>query len=493
LFFPGQVAVAFFSALMMLYAGSLTFLNMFQGIPALYAKYIMGQEVFAPFKFVSDAIIGEYTTPVINSVVTQHWGAMAFALMMAVVYLYFRLLQDTDTTDMLRRAAAFFVGGFLFALLAIVSEPYFAVLCTVLFLFPLISFFFQKDWIKTKKVFATSFFLLLVALLGAFFQGGLLRSAVTQQLHLSSDTDAYDSVLSISNQNELNNHSNFFKIGTPWLLNDGKPVYNPRFLAEFALLLAMLVPIMVFLFKRRFQLALFLTILLLLLFLIPLFVDSDFPDLVGQLGRFFLPIPLFGGLTIGLVLAILYQRAQKPRLKGVLLFLALILMAQGLWTHFFWLAFGDPPVTWNPNAVYFAQAGTREADAYSWIKKNTTIKDLFLIIRDTYTDCGASSVPNCLFILNTGRMAPIFVLDTVEGIDGDSNAKTSLPGKVALFSEVRKSCDPDIVRKLNYNYLYTDERWSKGMEEKCLKNNKLNLVFQTSEGKKSIRIYKIEK
>ena len=485
LFFQGQFFVAFFSSVLMMYAGSLVFLNIFSGISTVYQRFILGRNIVAPFKFVTDAITGEYTAPVINSVVGLHWGAMAFALTLAVVYLYFFLLQRENSRHTI---TAFFASGCIFALLALVSEPYFAVLCIVIFLFPFALFFFKRDWPNAKKVFISSFILLAIALPAAFFQGGLLRSVVVQQLNLSSGERAYDSILYTSSTTRISTHS--FKVGTPWLLYNGKPVYDPRFLAEFILLLTVLVPSLIFLFKQRFQLALFLTGLLVLLFFIPLFVDSNSPDLATQMVKFFSPIPLFGGLVAGLYLTMLYQRARRSLLKGALLFLTLILMAQGFWTHVVWLTFGDPPGgTLNPNAHYFAQVGTPESAAYAWIKKNTTIHDLFLIIKDTYSDCGAYGAPNCLFVLNTGRMAPTFAIESNTDI---ALGKTSSQDKAVLFSEVNKNCDPDILQELHYRYLYVDDQWSKGVEATCSKNNELDLVFQVREDKKFVRIYKIK-
>ena len=486
LFFPGQFFVAFFSSISMMYAGSLVFFNIFSGIPELYQKFILGQNIPAPFKFVSDAIVGEYTTPVINSVVNMHWGAMALALMLAIVYLYFSLLQRENRNHFI---AAFFAGGFLLALLALVSEPYFAVLCIIIFIFPFLSFF-KRDLMNVKKVFITSFVLLAIALPTAFFQGGLLRSAVVQQLGLSSDKDAYDSTFYTSSTTSISTHS--FKVSMPWLLYDDKPVYSPRFLAEFILLLAILVPALIYLFKQRFQLALFLTGLLLLFFFIPLFVDSDLPELAVQLVKFFNPVPLFGGLAVGLFLATRYLRTHKPLLKGVLLSLAFVIIAQGIWTHAVWLAFGNPPaLTWSsPNAKLFAQVGTPEAVAYTWIKKNTAADDLFLIIKDDHFDCGVYGAPNCLFVFNTGRMAPTFKLE--------SDTNTTVAGvpsqdKFALFSEAGKNCDSGTLRELRYNYLYVDDQWSEGMEAMCIKKNELDLVFQIREGEKFIRIYEIKR
>ena len=485
LFFPGQFFVAFFSSISMMYAGSLVFFNIFSGISGLYQKFILGQNIQAPFKFVSDAIVGEYTTPVINSVVNMHWGAMALALTLAIVYLYFFLLQRENKSHFI---AAFLAGGFLLALLAIVSEPYFVVLCIIIFIFPFFSFF-KGDSVNVKKVFVTSFVILAIALPIAFFQGGLLRSAVIQQFHPSSDERAYDSILYTSSTTSISTHS--FKVGTPWLLYDDKPVYDSRFLAEFILLLAVIVPALIFLFKQRLELALFLTGLVLLFFFIPLFVASDLPDLAVQLVKFFNPVPLFGGLAVGLFLATRYLRTHKPLLKGILLFLAFVLMAQGIWTHTVWSVFGNPPgLTWSsPNAKFFAQVDTPEAAAYAWIKKNTTIHDLFLIIKDTHADCGAYGAPNCLFIFNTGRMAPTYKIE--------SDTNTTVAGvpaqdKFALFSEASKNCDAGILRELHYHYLYVDEEWREGMEAMCIKKNELDLVFQVREGEKFIRIYKIK-
>ncbi|MBI2065513.1 MAG: hypothetical protein HYT68_00370 [Candidatus Zambryskibacteria bacterium] len=483
LFFPGQFFVAFFSSVSMMYAGSLVFFNTFSGIPVL-SRLILGQSISAPFKFVSDAIIGIYTTPVINSVVNMHWGAMALALTLAVTYLYFYLLNGEKEG---RRMTAFFAVGFIFALLALVSEPYFVVLSVVIFLFPFVSIF-KKDQMNVKRIFATSFFLLAIALPVAFFQGGLLRPAVVQQLYPPAVGKAYDSILYTSNPTSNQTHS--FRIGTPWLLYDGKPVSDPRFLAEFILLLAVLVPALFFLFKQRFQLALFLTSLLLLFFFIPLFVASDLPDLATQLVKFFNPVPLFGGLVAGWFLTTSYLRAQKTPLKGFLLFLALVFMAQGLWTHAVWLAFGNPPGgIWNPNAKIFAQVDTPEAVAYTWIKKNTAADDLFLIIKDNHFDCGVYGTPNCLFVFNTGRMAPTF---TIESNTEIAVAGASSQDKATLFSEVSKNCDSGILQELRYHYLYVDDQWSKGMEAMCIKKNELNLVFQIREGEKFIRIYKIQ-
>ncbi|MDO8621535.1 MAG: hypothetical protein Q7R31_04640 [Candidatus Levybacteria bacterium] len=483
LFFQGQFFIAFGSAVMMMYLGSPVFLKVLNSIPVLYHKFILGEDVHAPFKFITDAISGKYIAPMINSISTVHWGALTFPLMIAVVYIYFFLLEDRRSMG--RKIPLILAGGFLLAILALASEDNFAVLCTVIFLFPF-ALFLRGGVIKAKKVFITSFLLLLVAGPIALFQGGLLNAALVQQLQLSSADTADKAVLYTKNQG----NTQLFKIGTPWILHDGKPVYNSRFIVEFALLLIVLIPSLIFLFKWHFDLALFLAGLLLLFFSIPLIIDSSVPIMAEQFGRLFLPIPLFGGLVIGLALTSFYQRVTRPMLKAGLLLLTFVLVAQGLWTHTVWLALGNPPRTWNPNAKFFAQAGTVEADAYDWVKNNTTIKDSFLIFRASGIDCGVSGVPNCLFILNTRRMAPIFTHYWSMGVYAE--LETSAPEKALLFDTLSKTCDPIILKELDYSYIYVDQNWPKGMEERCARNNKLDLVFEGSEGTKFVRIYKIK-
>lgn len=469
---------SFVSSLLMLYAGTLVFLRGLAGIPVLYSKYILGQDIFAPFKFVSDAIEGEYGSPVVRLAAELHWGAMAFPLIIAVIYLYFHLLNGE------RRRAAFFVCGFLLALLALVSEPYFLVLCCVIFVYPFAFALFKKERERAKKFLAVSLLILLIALPTAFFQGGLLKAFFVQQFDLPGINSEFDVLYTKGPGNDKPP----FEISSPWTLYDSKPIYSSDFLMDWGLLFAVLVPSFAFLFSRHFELALFLGGVIILSFSIPLIATSSFANMAGQLGRFFYPVNLLGGLAVGLFLSSLYLRVQKKGFKRAILFLTLILMAQALWAQFIWAVFSFPAGTWNPNEKLFAQANSLEGRAYNWVKENTSIRDYFLIIKKNYTECGESAAPNCLFILNTGRMAPIYDHQAV----GDKD-EIPLSPKAAVFSEVRDRCASSAVRKLNFGYVYVDEKWPAGMEERCREGNTLELKFESSEGDKFVRIYKIIK
>ncbi len=479
-FFP-SVFVAFWSSLFMFYSGSLVFLKGFGGIPVLFDKFVLGKEVSAPFKFVTDAIGEESGLPVINYVLQIHWGAMAFALLLAVAYIYFHLLNRDETPN---RSPAIFMAGFMLALLALVAESYFVILAFVLFAFPFILFLFRRYDGTLKKYFITSFFILLIAVPIAIFQGGVLKSAVYQELRISSAGNTSEVML----YTDKNLNKVPIRLNTSLFSHDGTSTFNISFFVKWVLLLVVLIPAFVFLFKQQFELAVFLASATFLFFGAPLLFYSDFPLINENLERFFYPVNLFGGLVVGLFLATLYLRARRPSFKLVLLFLTIILSAQGLWTHFVWLSFGYPPGgQWNPNSMFFADAGTFEAGAYRWVKENTAISDRFLIIRDEYSECGFSGAPNCLFIFNTGRMAPIFKWHQAIRIEDEKASR-----KIDQFDTVSKNCSSSILRELGYNYIYVDERWSNSMETKCLKNNKLDLVFENSNGAKFVRIYLIK-
>jgi len=475
--FPRKFFAAAVSALSMLYAGSIDFFNVFNGVPTLYSKFVLGEKIPGAFKFVSDAIVGEYTAPVINSLALQHWGAMAFSLMVAVLYLYFYLWNAERN-----RAGAFLVGGFLLALLALVSEPYFAVFCTAIFAFPLVRYLFGRDLLRAKKLLTASFLLLLVTVPATFVQGGFVRTAVVEQFHLDLGASSSETPLFITNETG----ARLFHITTPEILRDS---YGIRFVREVGLLLVVLVPALVFLLRRRFEEALFLSGVLALCLVPPLLIASDADHITTLLWRFFFPLNLIGGIVVGVFLAFKYEEARTLLVKAAVGCLAIALMAQGVWTHAVWLAFGNPPGgPLNPNAQFFAEEGSVEAASYNWIKRKTTIKDLFFIVKDDYKQCGFASAPNCLFIYNTGRMAP-----TYEWLSagGGAKAETTAPEKAALFHQASRTCDASILETLGYTYLYVDGLWPAGLEQRCLESNRLELIFSEHDENAFVRIYRI--
>lgn len=475
-FLSASVFVAFISAICATYGGSIAIFSLAKALPS-FVDIISGTYT-GSYKFVSDAIVGEFTTPAINTVMGQHWGAMALVLITTVVYLYLSALQE--------KAQKYYwyllVIGCLVALQALVSEPYFASLIAALVGFPIMVRVLYGSSDFAKRALISSLIVISIALPIAFVQGGLFGTAVTQQFNLTQENGTENTILFTGNDSD----KNLFKLSTPSALSES---YDNRIFKEMALLFVLFVPALFFLFRSHARVALFLSLLFLAFFLPPIVFVSDYFLITQLLWRFFFPINLIGGLVIGYVFAQAYLNTPILWKKISLFSILLIFLGQGFWTHVVWLGVGYPPGSvWDQNAVFFAKPGSAEAASYAWVRANTTIQDRFLILKDTYRQCGIDAAPNCLFVYNTGRFAPIFKHQAVvEGNEGDE-----IPTKeLALFDNVSTTCDADILARLNFDYIYVDKLWPKGMEKQCLKNNTLSLEFTSTDDNNNIRIYKI--
>ena len=464
---------AFISSLLMLHAGTLVFLNAIKGIPTLYNLYILHLEVFTPFKFVSDAFTSGFFIPALQSMIGISWSVLAFPLIIAVIYLYFYLV-DRKTNKI-----AFLLLGLLLALLALTAEVYFAVLSLILFIYPFAFGFIKRDWEKGRKFLFASFLILIVALPIAFLQGGVLTGVLAQ---LGSGE---------YNISCFAGNGGLFTIGkAPWLLLSYPwPTSHFRlFLVEWGLLFVLLIPTFILLFKRYFQLGLFLAFSLIVFFSIPFLITFNNPSRDAVLTRFFWPVNLLGGLAVGLFFGNLYLSVKKTILKKAVIFIIIILMTQSLLFQLFYLSVGYPPGVWNAAGKICARPDSSERKAYDWVKTNTTIKDYFLIVQKD-SEYIPTATPNYKFILNTGRMAPIYAYDWLHYKEGNEG---NLPFPESnLFKEVKENCNPAAVKSLRYSYLYVDEKWQDGLEEKCLANNTLELKFEAGEGNKFVRIYKV--
>lgn len=62
----------------------------------------------------------------------------------------------------------------------------------------------------------------------------------------------------------------------------------------------------------------------------------------------------------------------------------------------------------------------------------------------------------------------------------------------SAYRWVKENRDQELVKYLNYKYFFVDNNWPTGLEEKCLKNNKLELKFKNTEEDKFIRIYEVK-
>jgi len=461
---------ALVASLMMLYLGSLNFLKSIGGFQVLYNFYIRHQEVSAPFKFVGDAMSSEFSAPAINFMSVLSTVTLAFPLIIAIIYLYFSLVSQK-----VYKINILFVGVLL-ALLALAAEAYFAVLSLMIFIYPLIT--------RNKKTLVISLAILAIAWPIALVQGGVLTGMAAPYLPLGLGNGYVFSFDTAAD--------NFFTINkTPWFLpyfefdgGTGFAIYHPKFLMEFGLIIILLIPSSLFLFKKYKELADFIVPFCVVSFLIPFFITFSNSTHTGDMTRFFYPINLLGGLIIGLFLASLYGLLKKGLFKIAIIFVAIVLAAQGLIFQAVFLSVGYPAGVWNAAAESFVPQNSSEEKAYDWIRENTTINDRILIIKNNYE--GRSAI-NYEFIVNTGRMAPIYTYFW------DQTYWSLVPPspEFSSFQRIKKDCNSSDIKSLNYSYLYVNDEWTEGMEERCLANNDLELRFEAGEGEESIRIYRI--
>jgi len=467
-FFDSNNFKAFVSSLMMVYAGSLTFLSGLKGIPILYNLYIRNQELVTPFKFITDSINSTFSVPVVRNFTRFTWGSLSYPLIIAIIYLYFHLINQKKSKSII------IFCGLLLAVLAMVGEVFFAIMCLVLFIYPFVFAFAKKDWQKAKDPLNISFWILLISTPLALVQGGFFRSIL--------DTIGSRVVDFIGIGNGL------FKVNeVPWLLDyfnsAGSPIFHLKFYTELAPLLLLLIPSSLFLIKKDFRLGFFLVCLMSVSFVLPLFLTYNFFAYIaevfhyfvrlGHVWRFFNIVNLIGGLVVGLFLSHLYLSSKKEWVRKISILIIILFMTQGILFQLLYLTVGYPKFTWDSSAQHYPQSNSPEAKVYDWIKENTTTSDLFLITEKTCS-YDSSYTPNYRFVLNTGRLAPIYTYHC------------SYPPNPS-FKEIRENCSPSAIEDLKYSYLYINENWAEGLEEKCLKNNKLNLVFESGEN----RIYKV--
>lgn len=460
--------VAFCASAGMLYLGTFSFV------------YISGALQAQGFKFVTDIISTDYTTPAINTLVQQHWGAIALVLMVAVVYLYAALVSER------RSVWGVVPAGVLLALLALVAEPYFGVLCAALAVFPPAAWLLCRDTAALKRHALFSAGILLLALPLALVQGGVFYNALSQQLQGSRSDQA---VIYTSAES----HGRLFSLGTPLQLFDGASFAEPKVLLELGLPFIATLIAAILLLRRRHSGALLLLCVSAISLLVPFVLESESYTIDSLIGRFFYPAMLFSGIVVGALLAAWYLQARM-RVRVLIAACALVLFAQGLFTHAVWSVAGYPPgAVWNPNAKFYAAAGSPEAQAYAWVAANTGPRDLFYIARENYSSpYGIGSAPNGRFVLNTGRMAPVYRhLAAGLGSEIDERAETSSPERAELFSKLSEACDPEILRTLGYRYAYVDGLWPASFEQRCLAQGDWQKVFEAGEEAEAIRIYEI--
>lgn len=471
LFLRSEVAYA--AALLMLMAGSLVSLNLFKGLGNVFSHFILGQHLQAPFAFISESIFSDFSIPAFQYMITQPAGALNFIFLFALLYVFYFL--DSPST---RRARIGFCV-LLLASLALTAEGFFAVSLASICLYPIFLFFVTKDIHRVKRLFASSLTILVLVTPVAIFQGGLLKGLVSSEKVVRSGTES----------------SGLFRLNPePWITYssaDGLPIYHPTFLFEWGLLLVLLAVAFRLLSKKYPEVFSLLFLATSLSFAIPFLVI--YTPMPGEIRRFFLPVNLLGGLVIGCMIGWLFVLSKKGLTRVLIAVTMLFMMSQALLYQLFYGTVGYPPFVFNPGRDLYATEETAVGIAYAWVERNTFAQDRFLIVKNDYPD--GDALPNHEFVINTGRMAPLYVyhwsdyeLDTA-GVD----VGYTLVDEFDAFKRIYSTCDPDAVTDLGYSYLFVTSDWADGLEQRCLENEHIQyeLAFEVQDKDDYVRIFRI--
>ena len=464
---------AYISSLIMLLGGSLNFLYGIGGLSSLYRKYILHLPDAAPFKFLSNMIFGKEIRGIL---VINHsqiaWIMLGFALTIAVIYLYFRAINDEKNWLKISLLTAI-----MYSFLALSAEVFFGAIFIVFLIYPLIFAILKKNWQKGKFYLKTSFLILFLGLAIASLQGGIVTQTIKQTFFGESFPTDYQ-----------------FSITPEYLLkgliidtdSDGAfiSIFSLPFFLGWGWLLIFIIPVATYLLKKYFQLGLFLILLIFISFFLPSVLIAGAWH--GDFARINYLASFFWNLIFGLFLGWLFLFFKKKWQRLLIIILILGVTFQGFfyfgtYSIFPSLKRGRPflqePLKPNP----------AELEVFDWVKKHTTIKDNFL----TFEEESKADSHNSKFTIYTGRFAPGFLY----GIDIQHpnyfhDLETFIP-EIVWYRKILKECGSADLKNLNYRYLYVNENWPEGLAEKCLANNDLELKFEIQEGNKFARIYKV--
>ncbi|MFH1423785.1 MAG: hypothetical protein ABIG29_02420 [Candidatus Nealsonbacteria bacterium] len=468
---------AYLASLIMVLGGNLNFLYGTEGLSSLYQKYILHLPVEAPFKFLNDMIFGGVMRGVLVLPLFQlAWVMLGFALTITVSYLYFKAINDEKNWFKISCLA-----GIIFSFLALSAEIFFGVFCAVFLIYPLIFAFLKKDWRKGRFYLKISLLILFLGITIASFQGGVLTQSVKQTF--------FGSVLPM--ERSLSITPEYLLSGVIFIEeNVFIPIFSSNVFLGWGWLIIFIIPATFYVLKKYFQQGLFLILLVFVSFFLPLVVTAGASS-QGDFMRLHFLTSIFWNLIFGLFLG--WLLLSRPFFSGkgagwqklLIIILILGVIFQGL------LYLVVSPVfpqleRGHPLLEEPAKPSRIELEVFDWVREHTTIKDCFLTF-------GEESIlwHNSRFIIYTGRFAPGFFYGIGAQFPKLHRGIEKRIPETIWYEKVLKECPADGLEALNYRYLYVNEYWPQGLEEKCLANNDLTLKLEASDGNQFARIYEV--
>jgi hypothetical protein len=429
-FYTSIVASIFF-----FYGSGLLFLNITNGFSPLYHRYVLGEQVAGQWKFIADMLwpkISNFYTYAIRN----YTSVMGTPIMLAVVYLYFKCVDENHA----RTKDAIFIG-LLLGGLALSLETSFVILAFVLaliLLWKIYLFTTSKDRVMQHH-YGTGIRLiagiLFIGSAVAVLQGGILSASIesigTRQVSSSENVQIFS----------LNKNPLELAIGST--VEDTIPLYSPTFLKEFGLLL-LLFPIAVIVFRRDKKI-IFLSSVGIVAFLIPILVI--YVARPWEMARVFTVSTTIFSFVSALLVCFLFNRYKKSlKIKSALIVISLMVIFGGLAFQLVCMVtpfsnFGKIHVPFIASPL---QPSILDSRVYEWIRINTVHSARFY----PYSE---------ILIFETGRMSPGYYL----GLSPES--------KIPLYKDIADNCSAVSLKKLGINYLIVspDGFSSETFSKKC--------------------------
>lgn len=434
------------AALLLLYGGGLTWLNIFGGIAPLWQKFILGEEVTAPWKFLASSVIPNFDSSVVTSL--NHTAVMGFPVMLLAVYFYFLALDAHGRRKMSLAA----LSGLLFGYLALILETSVVIiliaLATVL-LTALVAWACGSRQEAGRHILIPTAITIGIGTLLAVTQGGFLST-------LGTSGEGQSFMLA----------KNFL---TSDITDKGILPFRPKFFQEFGVPLLLFIPVIIF--YRRNKRILFLALAAAGAFAAPLAIHYV-PSPQNMERLFGLSTPLFS------FIAGLFLWEARPHISAYVrskstkyfIFAAVAMMMGTSLT--FQAVHMVTPVGYigKLNRPFFdipPAPSAPDQRAYDWIAANTAIEDRFFPYSQD-------------FMRDTGRFTP-----------GDGPFEWGRHVAPA-YREALNSCSPSSFKKLGIAYVFISPDFPvEHFESDCLSKLGAVPIYQDEAGGDWRRIYRL--
>lgn len=451
-YFTQKKLFSYITALITLFGGGLNFFFGFKGV----FNYLYRNGNFA---FVADMIHGKiHITFAAAQSIAIDWAIVAFPIFILIFYLYFNLLDKKK--EWIKFSILISV---LLCVLALSAETYFAIILFSFLVFPIFCKFFVDRQRNIKMDLKYFLFINILTWPIVIFQGGILTKIFKGQ----ENAVLYDFFVSIN----------------PFIMDVGHriSIFSYHFILNWGLLLILIIPALIYAYKKKNKYLLLLGLVSLVAYAIPFVIHIR--EWSGEIRRVLFLVPPLWSILVSLFLLNIYQPVRsKINHRFCLIIFALLFAFLCFDSILFVTAhLANPFYRPDHNESFWGEpekVSQLEMDIYLWAKQNTNSDDYFFTF-----DKGSSHFPNRDFVMYAGRFAPTFQIFRDQKLD--------IP-EASIYQIAKSGCEAEFLKILNYRYLYINQYWPEGLEEKCLSNNDLELVFDNSVESRVSKIYLIK-